>query len=367
MKINFVDLHAQYLTIKDQIDSSISEVIATSSYIHGPFVEEFENAFSNLLNSKFCISCANGTDAIYISLKTLGIGFGDEVITVANSWISTSETISQTGATPVFVDIHPDYYTLNISQLEKFITPKTKAVIPVHLFGQTVEMDPLIELCNSKGLYLIEDCAQAHLAECKGRKAGTMGIAGTFSFFPGKNLGAYGDAGAIVTDNEDFAKRARMFANHGSLSKHQHEIEGINSRMDGIQAAVLNVKIPYLEEWTNERSNVASWYDAGLEDLSQIVTPIIRDSSRHAYHLYVVRVVDRDSLISHLKSKGISTGIHYPSPLPTIYAFKYLGYTKEDFPVAYSDRTQILSLPIYPEMNREKVDYVCKSIHEFYE
>lgn len=366
MNIPFVDLKAQYKSIQEEIDNVIQEVLDTTAFIKGPFVKKFEEHFGNTMGVENVVSCANGTDAIYITLKALGIGPGDEVITVANSWISTSETISQTGAKPVFVDIHPDYYTIDISLIEKSITPSTKAIIPVHLYGQTVEMNYLLELCESRGLHLVEDCAQAHLAECNGRKAGTMGIAGTFSFFPGKNLGAYGDAGAVISNDDNFAKKARMFANHGSLSKHKHELEGINSRMDGMQAAVLTVKLRYLKEWTQNRRKVASWYDAGLNDISDVVIPTVRQSSAHVYHLYVIRTSERDSLKEFLHKEGVSTGIHYPVALPLLPAYDYLAYEKEDFPVASSYQSQILSLPIYPEMTEEKVVFVCDRIKSFF-
>lgn len=367
MNIAFVDLKAQYKSIQKEIDTVIKEVLEGAAFIKGPYVQRFEEGFSKTMGVEHVVSCANGTDAIYITLKALGIGSGDEVITVANSWISTSETISQTGAKPVFADIHPDYYTIDISQIEELITPRTKAVIPVHLYGQTVEMDPLLELCRSRNLYLVEDCAQAHLADCRGRKAGTMGIAGTFSFFPGKNLGAYGDAGAIISHDGDFAKKARMFANHGSLTKHKHEIEGINSRMDGMQAGILTVKLAYLEEWTNKRRQVASWYDSGLSAVDEIVIPPVRSFSHHVYHLYVIRTSRRDLLMDYLKKEGISTGIHYPVPLPLLPAYEYLGHKSEDFPIASSYQSQILSLPIYPEMTEEKVAFVCDRIREFHQ
>ena len=250
MKIPFVDLKAQYNSIKNEIDNAISTVISETSFIGGFHVNNFEQEFQNKYGVNHCISCANGTDSLYIIMKMLEIGYGDEVITVANSWISTSETISQTGATPVFVDCEPEYFTINVNEIEAKITPKTKAIIPVHLYGQMCEMDKLIEICEKHSLFLIEDCAQSHFSKYKNVKAGLHGHAASFSFYPGKNLGAYGDAGAIITNNDKFAESFKMFARHGALVKHKHLIEGINSRMDGLQAAILSVKLKKIEHWT---------------------------------------------------------------------------------------------------------------------
>ena len=366
MNVLFVDLKAQYNSLKSEIDSAIHSVIEETAFIRGKFVEEFEKAFSDKYGVKHCISCANGTDAIYITLKALGIGVGDEVITVANSWISTSETISQAGAKPVFVDIEPDYFNIDTEKIEEKITKKTKAIVPVHLYGQPAKIEEIKEKYEKYSLFLIEDCAQAHFAEYDGQKVGTFGIAGTFSFYPGKNLGAYGDAGAIITDNDDFAIKARMFANHGALQKHQHEMEGINSRMDGIQAAVLKVKLKYIDEWNSARHNHAIRYNELLSDLPEIKTPKIRKSAFHIFHLFVIRTNKRDELASYLKSKKISTGIHYPTALPFLPAYKYLGYKASDFPVAHQYQDEILSLPMFPELNNDQIDYVANSIKEFF-
>ena len=366
MKVQFVDLKAQYLSIKDEIDSAIQNVINDTAFIKGKYVQQFEEEYAESYGVKHCISCANGTDAIYITLKALGIGLGDEVITVANSWISTSETITQTGATPVFVDIEPDYYNIDVSKIEEKIKPQTKAIIPVHLFGQPAEMDAIMDICKRHNLLLIEDCAQAHFAEWKGQKVGTMGVAGTFSFFPGKNLGAYGDAGAIISNNDEFAQKARMFANHGSLIKHKHEFEGINSRMDGIQAAILSVKLPYINDWNQKRLQNALLYNELLADVEDIKIPKIRPNASHIFHLYVIRTQQRNELQTHLKDRGISSGIHYPTPLPFLKAYDYLGYKPEDFPVAYSYKDKIISLPMYPELTKEQISYICNYITGFF-
>src|SRR4030042_3217694 len=285
MNVPFVDLKAQYRSLKAEIDAAIQSVIDRAAFVRGPHVEEFERAFADKYAIKHCTSCANGTDAIYITLKALGIGQGDEVITVANSWISTSETITQAGARPVFVDIDPDYYHIDVSKIEEKISPKTRAVIPVHLFGQPASIEEIKAICEKHSLFLIEDCAQAHFATYNGRKVGTFGIAGTFSFYPGKNLGAYGDGGAIITNDDGLATKAKMFANHGSLRKHQHDMEGINSRLDGIQAAILSVKLKYIDEWNLARNKNALVYNRLLSAIDQIHTPKIRENAFHIFHL----------------------------------------------------------------------------------
>ena len=367
MNIPFVDLKAQYQSLKGEIDTAIQSVINKTAFVGGPYVQEFEIAFGEKYGVKNCISCANGTDAIYITLKALRIGPGDEVITVANSWISTSETISQAGARPVFVDIDPVYYHMDPQKIEEKISPKTRAVIPVHLFGQPARIDEIKAICEKHRLFLIEDCAQAHFATYKGQKVGTFGMAGTFSFYPGKNLGAYGDAGAIITNDDDLAGRARIFANHGSLRKHQHDIEGINSRMDGIQAAILSVKMRYIDAWNLARNKNASIYNHLLSGIDQIQPPKIREDSFHIFHLYVVRSDKRDELASFLKSIGVDTGIHYPTALPFMPAYNYLGHKPFDFPIAYQIQNEILSLPMFPELNDEQIKYVASSIKGFFQ
>jgi dTDP-4-amino-4,6-dideoxygalactose transaminase len=367
MIVPYLDLHSQYLSIKNEIDNSIKEIIKNSSFILGDAVSEFETEFASKCNVNHCISTANGTDSIYIILKSLGIGLGDEVITVANSWISSSETISQTGAKPVFVDIDPDYYSINENLIKEKITKKTKAIIIVHLQGQMCNMKEILKIVESNNIFLIEDCAQSHFSEFNNKKAGTFGIAGSFSFYPGKNLGAFGDAGAIISNDNEFAKKCKMFARHGALVKHEHVIEGINSRMDGIQANVLNVKLKYILKWTDERIKVAEFYSENLKSVSQISLPRIRKNTKHSFHLYVIRVKKRKELIEFLKKHGIQTAIHYPTPLPFLKAYNYLNYKKEDFPVSHDYQNKILSLPIYPELSLNKINFVCEKIKEFYE
>lgn len=366
MKVPFVDLKAQYVSIQGEIDAAIHEIISNTAFIGGKPVNDFEAAFAALYGINHCISVANGTDSLYIIMKMLGIGAGDEVITVANSWISSSETISQTGAKPVFVDIDPDYYSLNEQLLEAAITPKTKAIMPVHLHGQAVNMDEVMRIADKYKLPVIEDCAQSHFSEFKGKRVGTFGIAASFSFYPGKNLGAYGDAGAIITNDAALAEKCKMYARHGALKKHEHQIEGINSRLDGLQAAILSAKLPHILDWTAARIRCADVYDQLLSGISDIVTPKRRADTQHSYHLYVIRAKNRDGLANFLKERNIETAIHYPTALPNLKAYAYLGHKAEDFPVATAYQSQIISLPIYPELTSAQMEYVVESIKSFY-
>lgn len=366
MNIPFVDLLAQYQSIKSDIDDAIKSTIRSTAFIGGKPVQNFEDAFSTLYKINHCISVANGTDSLYIIMKMLGIGHGDEVITVANSWISSSETISQTGATPVFVDIDPDYYTIDESQIESVITPRTKAIMPVHLYGQMCDMDLITSIAKKNNLFVIEDCAQSHFSSFKNTLAGHFGDAGSFSFYPGKNLGAYGDAGCIITNDSELANKCKMFARHGALTKHKHVIEGINSRMDGIQAAILSAKLSYILDWTNLRQKNASLYNSYLSNISEIKLPIVRPDSVHSWHLYVIRTDHRDELAKYLNENGIQTAIHYPTALPNLQAYQYLGYKPSDFPVASAYQDQILSLPMYPELNEVQIEYISHQIRAFF-
>lgn len=365
MNVPFVDLKSQYRSIKPEIDAAVQSVIDNTAFVGGKHVETFEKAFADKLGTANCVSCANGTDAIYITLKALGIGPGDEVITVANSWIATSETITQTGARPVFVDLD-EYFHIDPAGIEAKITSRTKAVIPVHLYGQSTDVARIKLICDAHGLPMIEDCAQSHFATYKGKNTGTFGLAGTFSFYPGKNLGAYGDGGAIITDDADLARKARLFACHGSLKKHVHEIEGINSRLDGIQAAVLTVKLPHIDDWNKARHEHAVKYSELLAKVPQAQCPRLRPDAFHIFHVYSIRVPKRDELAEHLKSREVSTGIHYPVALPFMPAYSYLNHKPADFPVAHKCMGEILSLPMYPELTDEQIEYTVDAIREFY-
>jgi dTDP-4-amino-4,6-dideoxygalactose transaminase len=364
MKIPFVDLHAQYLTIKEAIDSAIAEVIAESAYIRGRHVDAFEQAWASTLGVKRCVSCANGTDAIYIALRGLGVRPGDEVITSAHSWISTSETITQAGGRVVFCDTDEETFTIDPDDIQRKITPATVGIIPVHLYGQPANMDAIMAIAKRHNLWIIEDCAQAHLARYKGQSVGSFGNAATFSVYPGKNLGAYGDAGCVVTNDDRLADWMATFARHGG--KGDHVMEGINSRMDGLQAAILNTKLPYLPAWTAARRHVAARYDDLLGDVGDIITPKATRSRDHVYHLYVVRTENRDALRKHLTEAGISTVLNYPKALPFYAAYSYLGHVPKDFPVACFNQSRILSLPIFPEMGAEMIDYVVECIDDFF-
>jgi dTDP-4-amino-4,6-dideoxygalactose transaminase len=366
VRIPFVDLHAQYLTIKAEVDAAIAEVIHESAFIRGPQVEQFERDYAAALGIKNCVSCANGTDALYIAMKALGVQAGDEVITTAHSWISTSESITQAGARVVFCDTDNETFTIDPNLIERKITLRTRGIIPVHLYGQPADLGPLQRIAEGHGLWVLEDCAQAHLARYNGRIVGTFGRVGTFSFYPGKNLGAMGDAGCLVTEDNELAQRMAMFARHGGLKKGDHQVEGINSRMDGLQAAILNVKLPHLDAWTNVRRQLAACYDRLLGGVGDIITPKVAPGREHVYHLYVIRTARRDALRAFLQDRGIDTVLNYPVALPFLPAYRHLGHKPADFPIAYSNQSRILSLPIYPEMTEEMVRYVVNSIREFF-
>jgi len=366
MKIPFVDLKAQYQSIKEEIDGAIASVIDRTAFVGGSFVSDFEKNFAAAYGIKHVISCGNGTDSLYILMKMMGIGPGNEVITVANSWISSSETITQTGARPVFVDAHPEYYSMDETKLEVKITPNTKAVIAVHLQGQMCNIEIIKKICDKNALYLIEDCAQSHFSEYKAKRAGLFGHAGSFSFYPGKNLGAYGDAGCIITNDDVLAENCRMYARHGALKKHQHIMEGINSRLDGLQAAILNAKLPHLAEWTEKRIQHAANYNIRLANIPEITLPKQRPGTKHTWHLYVIRCANRQKLAEYLSEKGIETSVHYPTALPNLPAYKYLGHKPADFPVATELQDQILSLPMYSEMTEEMIVYIADAIRTFF-
>jgi len=364
MKIPFVDLHAQYLTIKPEIDAAIQDVISHSAYIRGPHVDQFEQLWAAALGVKHCVSCANGTDALYITMRGLGLKPGDEVITTAHSWISTTETITQAGGKVVFTDTEYDTFNLNAAQIEAKLTPRTVGIIPVHLYGQPAEMDAIMALAKKHNLWVIEDCAQAHLARFKGQLVGTFGNAATFSFYPGKNLGAYGDAGGLVTNDDQLADWCATYARHGG--KGEHIMEGVNSRLDGLQAAILNVKVPHLAKWTARRREVAARYNELLAGVGDLVLPKVGANRDHVYHLYVIRSERRDALKKYLGEAGIGTVLNYPKALPFYPAYSYLGHKPEDFPVAYANQSRILSLPIFPEITDEMLQHVATTIKGFF-
>jgi dTDP-4-amino-4,6-dideoxygalactose transaminase len=365
VNVPFVDLHAQYLSVKDDIDKAIADVITQSAFIRGPHVEAFERAWADAVGVKHCVSCANGTDSLLIAMRGLGIKPGDEVITAANTWISTSAMITQAGGRVVFCDVDPVTFTIDPVQLESKVTSRTVGIIPVHLYGQAADMDPIMSTAQRHGLWVIEDCAQAHLARYKGRFVGTFGNAATFSFYPSKNLGAYGDAGCIVTNDDQLADWMALFARHGG--KGEHVMEAINSRMDGLQAAVLMAKLPHLAGWTKARRRLAWEYDSVLKGVGDIETPQVGAWREHVYHLYVIRTAQRDALRAHLASAGVPTVLNYPKALPFYPAYSYLGHTATDFPVAYRNQSRIVSLPLYPEMSTDSVRRVADGITRFFD
>ncbi len=366
MKIPFVDLKAQYHSIKEEVQKNVNNVIENSAFIGGNFLKKFESDFAGFCEAKYCVGVGNGTDAIIIALKMLGIGPGDEVITAANSFIATSEAVSLTGAKVVFCDVDETTRNIDPDLIKERITDRTGAIIPVHLYGQPADMDRIVEIAKQNSLYVIEDCAQSHGAKYKGKKVGTFGDVGTFSFYPGKNLGAYGDGGAVITDNRELEEKIRKFANHGRSEKYDHEFEGTNSRLDGMQAAILSVKLKHLEEWNNKRNTNARIYNEKLERFKDLITPVIPDDRDHFFHLYVIRSKEREKLKNYLIENGISCGVHYPIALPNLKAYSYLKHKPEDFPVSSRLQDEILSLPMFPELDEKQIEYIVKKIENFF-
>jgi len=364
-QVPFVDLHAQYLSIKDEIDYVISDVIQRSLFVRGPYVDKFEQMFAEMMERKHCISCANGTDSLYIAMVALGVCTGDEIIAPAHSWISTAETITQAGGKVVFCDTDQDTFTIDPKSIAAKITPNTVGIIPVHLYGQPADMDAIMAIAKKHRLWVLEDCAQAHLARYKGQLVGTFGDAASFSFYPGKNLGAMGDAGAVVTNDDMLAEKMAMFARHGGLKKGDHQIEGINSRLDGIQAAVLSVKLPHLDKWTKLRQDKAIYYHKLLSQVDGVTLPVEAPNREHVWHLYVIKNENRNKLSEYLSQKLIQTVVNYPVALPFLPAYKRLAHTSEDFPNAFYNQSRIISLPLYPEMSDFSQDKVFREIKSF--
>jgi dTDP-4-amino-4,6-dideoxygalactose transaminase len=362
MKIPFLDLKTQYDFIKDEIANAINDVIEKTAFAGGPFVQKFEEEFAEFCGAKLCIGVGSGTDALWLALLGFGIGPRDEVITVPNTFIATAEAISYCGAKPVFVDVNENSYNMNPSLLEAAITPRTKAIIPVHLFGQMADMDPILEIARKHKLYVIEDAAQAHGAEYKGRIAGSVGDAGCFSFYPGKNLGAYGEAGAVVTNNVELDKKIRMLRDHGQAKKNYHELVGWNARMDGFQGAILSVKLKHLPAWNEARRRNAILYNEILGKIDHVIIPQESPCNKHIYHIYAIRVQNRDALIKALAEKDVHCGIHYPIPLHLQDAYKDLGMGKGCFPVAEKVASEFISLPMYPELGKAQIEFVEREI-----
>lgn len=364
--IPFVDLKRQYLSIKEEIDLKVEDVLQHTHYILGENVEAFEEEFADYCSVKYAVGVASGSDALILSLKSLGIESGDEVITVPNTFIATVDAISKVGAKPVFADVDADTYNIDVNKIEECITDNTKAIIPVHLYGQMADMDPILKLADDYDLKVVEDACQAHGAEYKHKKAGSLGDTGCFSFYPAKNLGAAGDGGIITTNNEELAEKLRMLRNYGQSKKYYHDFIGFNSRLDEIQAAILRVKLKYIDHWNEQRREKAKIYNKLLEKIPQIIRPVEEEFRKHVYHLYVIQCESRDELQDYLSSKGISTGIHYPIPVHLQEAYKKLGYDQLNFPVTERCANKIISLPMFPELKNDEIKYVTDNIDLFY-
>ncbi|MBC8484634.1 MAG: DegT/DnrJ/EryC1/StrS family aminotransferase [Bacteroidetes bacterium] len=373
MKIPFVDLKVQYQSIKQEIDFAIQYVLDNTVFILGKSVEDFERKFAEVHEAKYCVGTNSGTSALHVALNALLCSNPEnlrqtnefECIVPINTYIATAEAVSATGAKVVFVD-NNEYYNIDIIKIEEKITENTKVIIPVHLYGQPADMDSILKLAEKYNLFVLEDCAQAHLSRYKGKPVGSFGDISAFSFYPGKNLGAYGEAGACVTNNEELFNHMMRYRNHGQDKKYYHEIIGHNFRMEGIQGAVLGVKLKYLHEWTESRRKNAYLYNELLKDIPKVITSKELEDVYAVYHLYVIQIKDRENLIAHLKENGIETGLHYPIPIHLQNAYKHLGYKRGDFPRIESEAERILSLPMYPELTETQIRYVVDKIREFY-
>jgi dTDP-4-amino-4,6-dideoxygalactose transaminase len=364
MSVPFVDLHAQYAAIESEVNVAMKTVLERGDFILGKALEQFESDFAKFIGTEFAIGVDSGMSALMLALRGLKIGPGDEVITSANTFIATALTISGVGATPVLVDVDPETYTLDLEKLERAITPKTKAIMPVHLFGHPEDMDSIMEMAKRHNLFVIEDACQSHGATYKGKTTGTFGDAAAYSFYPAKNLGAYGDGGAIVTSNPELRESIQLLRNYGQTAKYHHAVQGYNNRLDTLQAAVLGVKLQYLAEWNAARRSHADLYGHLLRG-SGVELPPQMPEVEPVWHLYAIRTDHRDALRDFLAERGISTGIHYPIPIHMQPAYQELGYQQGDFPVAERDALRMLSLPMYAELTDEQIEYVAAAIHEF--
>jgi dTDP-4-amino-4,6-dideoxygalactose transaminase len=366
MKVPFLDLKAQYHSISEEIDIALHQVIGTTAFSGGPFVTRFEEQFAEFCQCKYAVGVGSGTEALWLALLALGIGQGDEVITVPNTFIATVEAISLCGATPVFVDVDEQSCTMNPLLLEAAITPRTKAVIPVHLYGQMADMDPIMDIARKHGLFVVEDACQAHGAEYKGRPAGSLGDAGCFSFYPGKNLGAYGEAGGVVTSHPEVDQKIRKLRDHGQSRKYFHEVIGVNSRMDGLQGAVLGVKLRHLPDWNEARRRNAELYRTMLRGVDGLSLPIEMDYAKHIYHIFAVRVRNRDAFMAALTQQDIGCGIHYPVPIHLQEAYGFMGMARGSFPLAEKCADEMVSLPMFPELTEEQIELVADVISRYF-
>jgi dTDP-4-amino-4,6-dideoxygalactose transaminase len=364
MKVPFLDLKSHHAPMLEEINAAIQEVIDSAAFAGGPFVTRFEEDFAAYCDARYAIGVGSGTEALWLVLLALGVGPGDEVITVPNSFMATAEAITYCGAKPVFVDVDEQTYNMDPAGLEQAVTTKTKAIIPVHLFGQPADMDPILEFARKRGLFVVEDAAQAHGAIYKGRKVGTLGDAGCFSFYPGKNLGAFGEAGAIVTNSDALQEKIRILRDHGQIRKYYHTMVGWNGRMDGIQGAILQIKLRHLEKGNDFRRSHAAHYDTALRGAEDIIIPFRASNVQHVYHIYAIRVQDRDEVMRLLTQKGVGSGVHYPVPIHLQEAYSALGYKQGAFPIAERCATEFLSLPMFPELTPTQVETVVQSLKE---
>jgi len=364
MKVPFLDLKAQHAPLRGEIDAAIAAVIDEAAFAGGPFVVRFEADFAAFCNCPHAIGVGSGTEALWFCLLALGVGPGDDVITVPNSFIATAEAITYCGATPVFVDVDERTYTMDPAALKKALTVRTKAIIPVHLFGQPADMDPIMEFAREHGLFVIEDACQAHGAEYKGQRVGTLGDAGCFSFYPGKNLGAFGEAGAIVTANAELQDKIRILRDHGQIRKYHHTLIGWNGRMDGIQAAILRVKLRHLESGNQLRRSHAAAYNRALDGIEEVVTPHESANVRHVYHIYAIRVQERDEVMRLLGENGVGSGVHYPVPIHLQEAYRSLGYHRGTFPIVERCAAEFVSLPMFPELTPAQVEIAAQTVRE---
>jgi dTDP-4-amino-4,6-dideoxygalactose transaminase len=362
MHVPFLNLRAAHDPIRAELLAAFNEVIDTSAFAGGPFVAKFEGEFAAFCRTEHAIGLGNGTDALWLSLLALGVGPGDEVITVPSTFLATAEAITYTGAKPVFVDIEEQTYAMNPELLEQAITARTKAIIPVHLFGQVADMEPIMAIARKHGVAVVEDACQAHGAEYKGRAAGSIGDTGCFSFYPGKNLGALGEAGAVVTNSADLKAKIQMLRDHGQSRKYHHAVVGWNARMDGFQGAALQIKLKHLAKGNEARREHARQYDRLLGGVEGVIVPQVGPERVHVYHIYAIRVQRRDWMLQTLAARGVSCGIHYPVPVHLQEAYRGLGYTRGSFPVAERCADEFLSLPMFPELSAEQIDYVCGQV-----
>lgn len=367
MKVPFLDLKVQYKQIENEVMPMITDAMQNGAFIGGPQVTGFEEEFAPFCDSRFCAGVGSGTDALRFALMAAGVKDGDEVITVSNTFIATAEAISQAGAVPVFTDVDPDTLNMDSADVKGRITSKTRAIVPVHLYGQPADMDAILSVADQHGIPVIEDACQAHGALYKGKKAGSMGIAGCFSFYPGKNLGAFGEGGAVVTQDEQMAEKIRMIRDHGQNKKYFHDMEGFNGRLDAIQAGVLRIKLRQLAGWNEARRNNAAYYNELLSDIPDIQRPVEAEYAESVYHLYVIHVDRRDDLQKFLGEKGIATGLHYPMPLHLQNAYAHLGFKEGAFPNTEKSAKRLLSLPMFAELTKEQMTYVADCIKEFIE